>query len=396
MGLLDFLKTQPNEQGQSQWDWGKIAPLAAIAVGTSGSMLNGIQEGNERAQERKRQANIDAWNKMIQDEQLKELQRRNATIDITPAMGEQFKGTKYEPFIWNPGETKTQSTQDYLKNVGVMNPGGINLTGQITTEKPESLKETSMNRNEYLGMVNDIEAQKAAKDAADMKVWLEQQKSDEEKRRWEAEQELRRKRLEIERIRAAKGDKPPTFTENLLKQYRAEEPLTSDAAGHKLPVSVQDYARKNFGDPGERTFMFEQTGDTNYLNPGRTVYGMQKGLDINADRYLAQYNQANPKSTLTGAIDSAISNPNIPKQTVQALIDRYNTNHGKTGKNATTYEQWQKGAQTRQGLAGKGGNKPSGQTNNNNKSSHGKVIQTGTYDGKKVVKYEDGFIEYKS
>ena len=205
MALLDFLKTQPNEQGESQWDWGgKILPGLAAIAGASGSMLNGIRQGNEMAAERRRQSNLDAWNKMIQDEQMKKLQRENATVDITPAMGEQFKDTKYEPFVWNPAETKTQSTQDYLTNVGVMNPGGFNLTGEVTTEKPESLKETSMNRNEYLGMVNDVEAQKAAKYAADLKAWMEQQKfdaqsgkSDEDKRRWEEEQKLARERLNL-------------------------------------------------------------------------------------------------------------------------------------------------------------------------------------------------------
>lgn len=197
--LLDFLKTKSDDnQNKNQFDWGgKIIPLAMMIGGAGANLMSGYQQGRQNVIDQKRQANLDEWNKMIQDEQLKKLQRENATVDITPAMGEQFKGTKYEPFIWNPGETKTQSTQDYLSSLGITNPGGTNLTGQITTEKPESLKTTSMNKQEYLNMVNDIEAQKAAKNAADLKAMLEQQKSEnqaakdaEGKRRWEAEQNL--------------------------------------------------------------------------------------------------------------------------------------------------------------------------------------------------------------
>ena len=351
MALLDFLKTQPNEQGQSQWDWGgKILPGLAAIAGASGSMLNGIQQGNEAAMNRRRQSNLDAWNKMIQDEQMKKLQRENATVDITPTMGEQFKGTKYEPFVWNPGETKTQSTTDYLSNVGIANPGGVNLTGQVTTEKPESLKETSMNRNEYLGMVNDVEAQKAAKNATDLKALMERQKSDtqagkdeESRRRWEEQQKLERERLGLGWFNATKSQ-DETEKDPLLLGYKD----LSVIAGKKDKYGTPDTTQK----------------------------------ETLSKRY-------------SSAIRENIDNPEM----VQQYIDRYNL----LNSTGYTLENWRNQAKKQYNpasnmplIAGKNGKNHStnSKANGNQQSSHGKVVKTGMYNGKKVIQYEDGTIEY--
>jgi len=348
MALLDFLKTQPNEQGQSQWDWGgKILPGLAAIAGASGSMLNGIQQGNEAAMNRRRQSNLDAWNKMIQDEQMKKLQRENATVDITPTMGEQFKGTKYEPFVWNPGETKTQSTTDYLSNVGIANPGGVNLTGQVTTEKPESLKETSMNRNEYLGMVNDVEAQKAAKNATDLKALMERQKSDtqttkdaEDKRRWEAEQKLDWYNATKDKSNKSKEPTPEQrkYMESIAStagQYRSQNDYLADLSRNRDKVIQQ------IGVDGYQRLVKDATDNVG------TIWNVNKGVkDTKGNTILVggQYKQGqgSPMAPLFGG-------------SPRTLI---------SGKSS------------------------------NQQSSHGKVVKTGMYNGKKVIQYEDGTIEY--
>lgn len=326
MALLDFLKTQSNNQNQSnQWDWGgKIIPLAMMIGGAGANMMNGYQQGRQSAMDQKRQSNLDEWNKMIQDEQLKKLQRENETVDITKAMGEQFKGTKYEPFIWSPAETKTQSQEDYLAGLGIVNQGGTNLTGSQTIEKPESLRTTSMNKQDYLSMVNDVEGQKATKEAADLKALLEQQKldaqtrkEDEDRRRWEKEYLLDEERVSQGWVNKDNKPKEPSpeqrkYMESIAStagQYRSQNDYLADLSRNRDKIIQQ------IGVDGYQRLVDDATKNSS------TIWNVNKGVkDKKGNTILVggQYKQGqgSPMASLFGGSPRMLlskTNNNQPK-----------------------------------------------------------------------------------
>ena len=202
MGLFDFLKTNPatNESGQtgnSQWDWKKtIKDLTPILMAAGGaSLYGGFQQGQTQMEEQKRQANQDAWNKMIRDEEMKRLKMQNealanSQIELTPDMAEQTKGTKYQDFLWEPDKTNTTvqtgdqnplMTMD-LEEIMAANKDpfkltpGLNGTAPLmsldtkTETVPGAFKPQKMAKKEWLGMTGDIQDQKTNQAALKQKI----------------------------------------------------------------------------------------------------------------------------------------------------------------------------------------------------------------------------------
>ncbi len=166
----DFGQNQNQTGSNINWNWiaKNVVPLLAIASG-NGNVMAGVMQGMQNAEEQRRQKNLDDWNKLIQNEQLKRMQRENATIDLTPENAEKFKGTMYEPWVWNPEKTKTEDTANYVSQMGIVNPGGTNMSGTTTINIPKTLKETSMNQNDYFNWSKDVENQNAQKTALEQK-----------------------------------------------------------------------------------------------------------------------------------------------------------------------------------------------------------------------------------
>jgi hypothetical protein len=296
----------------AEWDWNGIKDVAKNVLSAYVSTSPYTSDAFYKAEEAKRQKNLDAWNELVRNEELKRLQRQNETVNLTPESAQQFKDTMYEPFIWSPAETKTQSTQDYLTNVGVMNPGGVNLTGEITTQKPESLKDTPLYKSDYLAMATDIKNQKAAKDAADLKALLEQQKLDaqsgkdeESRRRWEEEQRLRREQLGVSWFNATKNQ-DLTKKDPLLIGYKDLAGASADTtAKQKLSKQYSSAIRSNINDPEKVQQYIERY---NFLN--------ETGYTLDNWRSQAQ-KQYNPGTNMP-LIAGKKGNNNQPNQTANS------------------------------------------------------------------------------
>jgi len=163
MGVLDFLKTQPSDEssqtGQSQWDWGKIIPLAVAAYGLTNqksapaiySGLNSYTNTRDQMQERQRQQNQDAWNKMIQENQLKTQQQQfdwqkqqeeGKYMDMNPDLYKSLEGSPLQSVFAPKNETVNenipinQNVPENIKNLVSQNGVIIPEATNIQTTKP--------------------------------------------------------------------------------------------------------------------------------------------------------------------------------------------------------------------------------------------------------------------
>jgi hypothetical protein len=132
----------------AQWDWGKIIkdalPFVALAGGGS-NMYNGYNQGQAQIDAQQRQKNMDDWNKLLQDEELKRAKMQNdilagSQMQITPEIANQFKGTQFEPFLWGKETTPT------------------NITG--ATEMKDVTLPGSISKNDYLSMLDKLNSDK--------------------------------------------------------------------------------------------------------------------------------------------------------------------------------------------------------------------------------------------
>ncbi len=326
MAFFDFLKST-DEQGNKKWDWAnKINPLA---IGILGSMTNpdegvnalssysgvrsNIDEQSRRNEEARKQQEYQDYMKSLQEQKDAEEKRRweldhpmmtVGQTEYSALNGSPLQGM-FAPTMVSGGQNNVpDATLQYLKTMGV------------SPEEAQSSPMFSYNKSvpvsQYISALGMVPQEMTEEDKLKLKL-LESQ---------------------IHKNYQTDGgdNKPPeSYTSLLLKNYKAENPKidTGMVYPNQTPIMknepLQSYASRTGGGQGERQFLYEQSGNPEYQNPNRTIFGVQNKQDPQVDQYIKAANLGSIEATVRKAIKDRKSGDFINKLIQRAALSGYPT-----------------------------------------------------------------------
>lgn len=122
-----------------------------------------------------------------------------------------------------------------------------------------------------------------------------------------------------------------SYTSKLLKNYKAESPKidTGLTYPNQTPIfknePLQSYASRTGGSQGERQYLYEQSGNQEYLDPNRSIFGVQNKQDPEIDKYVKSSGLGSIEATVRKAITERKPSAFINKLIQRAALSGYPT-----------------------------------------------------------------------